>query len=59
VRGVGWREIEILPMRSGKPIVHLHGRAKVRSEALGLGEIGISLSHSREYAVAVVVGEIE
>ena len=28
VRGVGWREIEILPDRRGKPLVYLHGRAE-------------------------------
>ncbi|MBI4299551.1 MAG: holo-ACP synthase [Chloroflexi bacterium] len=55
-RGVGWREIEILPMRGGKPLVHLHGRARSRADALGLGELAISLSHSRIYAVASVVG---
>ena len=56
IRGVGWREIEILPMRSGKPLVHLHGRAKATAEALGISEMGISLSHSRDFAVASVVG---
>ena len=28
VRGIGWREIEILPDRRGKPLVYLHGKAK-------------------------------
>lgn len=54
--GVAWREIEILPNRRGKPLVFLHGRAKTRAEALGITEMQISLSHSREYAVASVVG---
>ncbi len=31
VRGVGWKEIEILPQRGGKPLVHLNGRAKARA----------------------------
>lgn len=55
-RGVAWREIEILPMRSGKPLVHLYGRAHARTRKLGLREITISLSHSREYAVASALG---
>ena len=55
-RGVGWREIEILPMRGGKPLVHLYGRAKNRAEQLGIDDLGISLSHSREYAIASVIG---
>ena len=57
-RGVAWREIEILAERSGKPIVLLHRRAKARAERIGLGEIGISLSHSKEYGVASAVGEM-
>ncbi|MBI3744810.1 MAG: holo-ACP synthase [Chloroflexi bacterium] len=56
IRGVGWKEIEILPNRRGKPIVLLHGRAKERAKLMGLKELGISLSHSKAFAVASVVG---
>ncbi len=56
VRGIGWREIEILPNRRGKPVLILHGRAKERARLLGIGELAISLSHTKEYAVASVVG---
>ena len=56
VRGVSWREIEVLPMRGGKPLVFLHGRARRRAEFLGLEDFAISLSHSRDFAVASVVG---
>ena len=55
LRGVTWREMEILTDSRGKPLVHLHGRAKRRAEKLGLDEFAISLSHSRRYAVAFVV----
>jgi holo-[acyl-carrier protein] synthase len=47
--------MEILPDVLGKPIVTLHERAKARAEFLGLRHFSISLSHSREYAVAMVV----
>jgi len=56
-RGVAWREIEVLPNHRGKPLVYLHGRAKERAERIGLSGIDISLSHSRELAVAFVVAE--
>ena len=56
IRGVGWRDIEILSLRSGKPIVELHGRAAARAQAIGLASFAVSLSHSRDFAVAVVVG---
>ena len=55
-RGIGWREIEILPNRRGKPLIYLHGRARSRAEKLGVLELDISLSHSRELAIASVVG---
>src|ERR671918_3058006 len=35
VRGVGWREIEILPNYAGAPQVRLHGRAARRAARLG------------------------
>src|SRR3989454_9006834 len=55
-RGVAWREIEVLPNHRGKPLVYLHGRAQERAERIGLAELDVSMSHSREYAVAFVVG---
>jgi holo-[acyl-carrier protein] synthase len=55
LRGIDWREMEILPDERGKPLVTLHGRARRRAESLGLSYFAVSLSHSREYAVASVV----
>lgn len=55
VRGVGWREIEVLPNRAGQPQVHLHARAAARAELLGLEELTVSISHERKMAVAVAI----
>jgi holo-[acyl-carrier protein] synthase len=55
MRGIAWQEMEILGDERGKPLVHLHGRAKARAEELGLSKFAISLSHSRDYAVAFVM----
>ncbi len=54
--GVDWREIEILSGERGDPVLKLHGRAAERATALGLSEISVSLSHTREHAIAFVVG---
>jgi holo-[acyl-carrier protein] synthase len=54
--GVAWREIEVLPNHRGKPLVYLHGRAAERATKIGLRGLDISLSHSRDSAVAFVVG---
>jgi holo-[acyl-carrier protein] synthase len=55
VRGVGWKDIEVVRHESGAPSVKLDGRARARAERLGVQEISLSLSHSQEYAVAFVV----
>jgi holo-[acyl-carrier protein] synthase len=58
-RGLAWREIEILPNDRGKPLVYLHGQAKTRAETIGLRGIDVSLTHSRDLAIAAVVGEAD
>ena len=55
VRGVGWREIEILPDRRGKPLVYLHGRAADRAKLIGMGQAEVSMTHSGLLALAFVV----
>ena len=42
---------------SGAPGIKLHGRAQDRAHRLGIQEMALSLSHSREYAVASVVAQ--
>ena len=51
-RGVGWRDVEVVRAPSGAPSPRLHGRARRRAARLGVAEIAISLSHSRDYALA-------
>jgi holo-[acyl-carrier protein] synthase len=55
IRGVRWRDIEVLPNRRGKPILILHETAQRRANLLGLTHFSISLTHSRGDAMAVVV----
>jgi holo-[acyl-carrier protein] synthase len=57
VDGVGWREIEIVSGARGKPGVQLFGRAAQRAAAIGLHTFELSLSHTREHAIAMVVAE--
>lgn len=56
VRGVGWREIEIVRLPTGQPTVRLHDRALRRADQLGMERIAVSISHEREYAVAIAFG---
>ncbi len=55
--GVNWLEIEILSGERGDPVLKLHGRAAARATEMGFREIALSLSHTREYAIAMVVGQ--
>lgn len=56
IRGLTWREMEILSNRRGKPVLILHGDAAARAALLGLVHFDISLTHSRTDAMAFVVG---
>ena len=55
VRGVDWKDIEVVRAASGAPSIELHGRARTRAERLGVVEISVSMSDSRDNAVAFVV----
>ncbi|MFP6679304.1 MAG: holo-ACP synthase [Dehalococcoidia bacterium] len=57
VRGVGWRDIEVQRQRGRAPEIVLRDRAKVRAEKMGITRIALSLSHSRDFAVASVVAQ--
>ena len=53
---IAWNEVEILTSDDGRPSVRLHGRALNKARELDLSEVSISLSDSKEYAVAVAIG---
>jgi holo-[acyl-carrier protein] synthase len=55
--GVAWQEIQIVSDDHGKPSVQLTGRAAQRAEQIGLSSFSLSLSHTREHAIALVVGQ--
>ncbi|MBD3173618.1 MAG: holo-[acyl-carrier-protein] synthase [Armatimonadia bacterium] len=58
-RSLGWREVAVMNNELGKPTAVLSGRAV---EAVAGGTIMLSISHSRDYAVAQAVfwtGEVD
>ncbi|HUX86919.1 MAG TPA: holo-ACP synthase [Chloroflexota bacterium] len=57
LRGIRWREMEILPDSRGKPLVFLSGRAAERASELGLHEFAVSITHTNELAMAFVVAQ--
>ncbi len=55
--GVTWLEVEVAREPSGKPSLKLTGRAADRARTLGVTRISLSLTHSRDTALAVVIME--
>jgi holo-[acyl-carrier protein] synthase len=52
---ISWHDVETLHRWSGEPYLVLHGIAEKIAQELGLAVWAVSLSHSRDNAVAVVV----
>jgi holo-[acyl-carrier protein] synthase len=59
IGSLAWTEVEILSLPTGEPFVRLSGRAREQAKGLGMEEIAVSLSHSKEYAVAQAVALIK
>lgn len=55
--GIAWKDIEILSSPGGKPLVYLYNKARNRAACLGLNGIAISLSHSRNCAIACAISD--
>jgi holo-[acyl-carrier protein] synthase len=55
--GVSWQEFEVRRAPSGKPSLHLSGRAAELAAALGVNRTTISLTHTTALAMAVVILE--
>ncbi len=53
--GIAWREAEILGDGRGKPLIRLYGQAATRANELGIVDWAVSLSHTRDNAIALVV----
>jgi holo-[acyl-carrier protein] synthase len=51
---VSWTEIEILRGPNNQPELHLHGSARRIADQLGFHTWSISLSHSMDFAIAMV-----
>ena len=54
---ISWTEIEVTINQAGKPNIILHGKALELAEDLGIKDIHVTLSHSKEYGVAMVIME--
>ncbi len=55
--GLGFADIEVLDDPQGKPQVFVHGKVKDLFEQNRIKQTSISLSHSRQNAIAVIILE--
>jgi holo-[acyl-carrier protein] synthase len=49
-----WWDVEVLSDAAGRPVVNLSGGARARAALLGINSMVVSLSHTREHAIAYV-----
>jgi holo-[acyl-carrier protein] synthase len=56
-RGVTWQDFEVANLPSGKPTLRLHGVAARVAAELGVKQISLSLTHTREMGMAHVILE--
>ena len=54
-KGVRWIDIQIIHNDDGKPEVRLVGKTKEIAKKLGIDEVLISMSHTKEYAIAQAI----
>ncbi len=56
-KGVTWLDVEVKRERQDAPTMVLHGEAERLSIAMGTQKVHLSLSHSDQWAIAMVILE--
>ena len=56
-KGVRFRDIEVMKDSDGVPVVHLEGVAGERARTLGVTQVLVSITHTRNLAMAMATGE--
>ena len=55
--GLGWRDLEVANLASGRPTLRFHGKAAEIAEKLGVRNVSLSLTHTVVQALAMVILE--
>jgi holo-[acyl-carrier protein] synthase len=56
-KAMGWKDIDVHKKPSGEPFVVLEGGAKQLAAARGVAKVSITLSHTDNHAMAMIVLE--
>ena len=55
--GVRWRDVEVVRPKGQRPTIQFHGQAAVFAQKLGATNIALSITHTRDQALAHVILE--
>jgi holo-[acyl-carrier protein] synthase len=55
--GLGWRDLEVANLTSGRPTLAFHGKADEIAKKMGVRSISLSLTHTADQAMAMVILE--
>jgi len=55
--GISFKDIEVRHSKNGQPLIKLYNKAEELRKEKDIKNIFISLSHEKDYSIALVVGE--
>ena len=55
--GIGWRDLEVANLPTGRPTLRLHRKAAEIAAGLGVTDIALSITHTTGQALAMVILE--
>jgi holo-[acyl-carrier protein] synthase len=55
--GLGWRDLEVTNLPSGRPTLAFHRKAEEIAKKMGVRNISLSLTHTADQAMALVILE--
>jgi len=55
--GVRWKDFEVANLPSGRPTLKFHGKAAEYAQKLGVRNVALSITHTKEQALAMVILE--
>jgi holo-[acyl-carrier protein] synthase len=57
IRGIRFQEVEVVKSPEGRPELVLHGQAREKAREARIEGFSLSLSHSKEQAIAALIAE--
>ena len=56
-RGITWRDFEVANLPSGRPTLRFYGKASEIAKGLGVKRVALSITHTKDQALAMVILE--